>query len=366
MLYWKTYNKNIILRYLQSAVEHKLSFTIWQQFGEHRNTFQGQFLEASQKNCKIKLENDHTLDLFDDKNPIFIHITQLNIIFKKEHFNKLGLFVEFYLPGDIQISEKRKTKRYTYLYQDHKSITFHSKHNGADGKTPMFTHSSVLVDISTQGAGLVVNETVLNDLFIDQELLLIDLTDQKLPAPFKVRITYIEAYEKFNENLHKIGIIFTDELNTISYKSISSIIDIKQRKMQGLSSDEYCGVDTEEQNQILNKIEGSNKILANNIRDNVDFLDQLRYLTTQMKIEFLKEVNHDLLAVALRLSSKELIYELFSEMTDNIISEFLEKLQNERPASGVCKAQDQIIKIIRDKEKKGEIVIDPKAFVTYV
>ena len=77
-------------------------------------------------------------------------------------------------------------------------------------------------------------------------------------------------------------------------------------------------------------------------------------------------MNHDLLAVALRLSSKELIYELFSEMTDNIISEFLEKLQNERPASGVCKAQDQIIKIIRDKEKKGEIVIDPKAFVTYV
>ena len=98
----------------------------------------------------------------------------------------------------------------------------------------------------------------------------------------------------------------------------------------------------------------------------MEYLDQLRYMTTQMKVEFLKTVNQDLLAVALRLSSKELIFELFSELTQTMQKEFLEKLQQERPASAICKAQDDIVKLVREKENKGEIVLDPKAFVTYV
>jgi flagellar motor switch protein FliG len=46
--------------------------------------------------------------------------------------------------------------------------------------------------------------------------------------------------------------------------------------------------------------------------------------------------------------------------------EFLDKLQTEKPASAVCKAQDEIIKLVREKERTGEIVLDPKAFITYV
>ena len=72
------------------------------------------------------------------------------------------------------------------------------------------------------------------------------------------------------------------------------------------------------------------------------------------------------MAIALRLSSKELIYDLFSEVTERMQEEFLEKLQNEKPASAVCKAQDEIVKVMREKEKNGEIVLDPRAFVTYV
>jgi flagellar motor switch protein FliG len=163
-----------------------------------------------------------------------------------------------------------------------------------------------------------------------------------------------------------VCLIFDDQLNNISYKSISSIIEIKQRKSQGLDPSKYCGVDNNDQTRLLNKIEAGNKALANNLKDNIEYLDQLRYMTTQMKVEFLKDVNHDLLAVALRLSSKELVYELFSELTKNMQEEFLDKLQNERPASAICKAQDEIVKLVRAKEKSGEIVLDPKAFVTYV
>ena len=71
-----------------------------------------------------------------------------------------------------------------------------------------------------------------------------------------------------------------------------------------------------------------------------------------MKVGFLKSINHELLAVALRLSSKELVYELFSEVSMNMKDEFLDKLQDEKPASVVCKAQDQIIKEMSSIRKR--------------
>ena len=143
-------------------------------------------------------------------------------------------------------------------------------------------------------------------------------------------------------------------------------MEIKQKKVEGLDPNQYCGLEFEDQIRILNTIEGSNKALANNIRDNIEVLDKLRYMTTNMKVGFLQSVNHDLLAVALRLSSKELIYELFSELTQTMQKEILEKMQDEKPASGVCKAQDEILKQIREMEANGSIMLDPTAFITYV
>ncbi len=366
MDYWKTFQKDIILKYLTPVVASKIEFTIWQQLGSHRKTFEGKFSAANKKICKIKLSDTDALQYFNKDHPFFVHITTLDIIFRKDHYTQMGQILEFSLPSDIQIPEKRKTKRFTYLYQDHKNITYRSIEEDPETKSPLFTNASVLVDISTQGVGMVVGKDAVNKLSLGQNLYLDNLTDQQLPSPFKVKIIYIKPYKEHEMGLFKVGIIFDDQLNSISYRSISSIIDIKQKKTQGLSPDQYCGLDNDDQIKTLNNIEANNKVLASNIKDNVEYLDKLRYLTTQMKVELLQNINQDLLAVALRLSSKELIYELFSETTQNRQEEFLEKLQQQRPASAVCKAQDQIIEELRDKERKGEIVLDPKAFITYV
>lgn len=366
MQYWKTYQKDLIIKYLEAIQNSKAEFMIWQQCGSHRYTFQGRLTEVSRKSCKIKLIETSGVDLFKDDLPFYSHITGLEIIFKKDHYNKFGPYIEFSLPSDVQIFEKRKNKRFTYLYQDHKNITYRSDQIDPKTGDPTFTFSSVLIDISTQGAGMVVDKNVVLNLSPNQTLILDNLTDQQLPAPFKVKVIYIEPYTQSEHGLFKVGLVFDDQLNTISYKSISSIIEVKQRKAEGLSKTQYCGVDNEGQLNILNKVESGNKVLANNIKDNIEYLDQLRYMTTQMKVEFLKTVNQDILAVALRLSSKELIYELFSELTKTMQDEFLEKLQSERPASAVCKAQDEMVKLVREKVNSGEIVLDPKAFVTYV
>lgn len=366
MLYWKTHKKDTILKHLTNVAKNKLQFTLWQQFDNSRQTYTASFIILTNKLCKVRILETSNLQTFDQERPIYIHVTELDIIFKKEHYNQHGTILEFSLPNDIQVHERRSHKRFYYKYQDHKNITYHSNENDPKTGEPLFTKSSVLVDISTQGAGMVIGKEELDKFHIGQDLLLDNLTDQDLPTPFHVKVQYIEAYDLKEKHLYKIGLLFDDELNSISYKSISSIIEIKQKKMNGLRKDIYCGIDEEGQINVLNKVEASNLVLANNIRDNIEYLDQLRYMTTQMKVEFLKQVNQDLLAIALRLSSKELIYDLFSEVTVTMQDEFLYKLKIERPPSAICKAQDDIIKFIRAKEKSGEIVLDPKAFITYV
>jgi hypothetical protein len=367
MQYWKTHQKSLILENLEIVFEKQVKFTVWQQINDNRVTFDGEFSQISKQICKIKLSTKSiNYDRFNPEKPFLCHIPGLDIILKKEKYSKVGPFLEFTVPSAIQVYEKRRNKRYYYQYQDHKNITFQSIAQDNHTSKPDITFSSVLIDISVAGAGVAVGKDIIDKVQIGDIFYLVNLTDQKLPEPFKIKIVYIEAYKSSENDLYKVGITFDDQLDSISYKSINSIIEIKQKKSQGLSGDLYCGLDFEEQINKINLIEGHNQVLASNIKDNVEYLDKLRYMTTNMKVDFLKSVNNDLLAVALRLSSKELIYELFSELTVTMQKEFLEKMQIEKPASGVCKAQDEILKTIRSKEANGEIVLDPTAFITYV
>ena len=194
-----------------------------------------------------------------------------------------------------------------------------------------------------------------------------NLTDQILAKPLKTQIIYMERYKGAPDDiLFKVGLKFSSELDTVSYKSINSVIEKKATRVKGLDPERYCGLDPEDQYRIINNIEVKNKVLANNLRDSIEYLDRLRYMTTQMKVELLQDLSHDLLATALRLSSKELIYDLFIELSENIRVEFLERLEREKPPTAISKAQTEIIKHLKKKEASGELVLDPKAFSTYV
>ena len=368
MHYWKTYQKELILDKLNFINESETNITLWQQLGSSRITYQGKLIQVSRELCKIKLntQQERDISLINPKLPIFVMVPTINLIFKKENYNYFNRFFEFSQPGEIQMLEKRKMKRYHYMYQDFKNITFCSKEVDPDTEKPVFTIASVLIDISTTGVGMVVDKDMVQKLYPGCELYLQNLTDQKLPTPFNVTVSYVESYQIKEQNLYRVGICFADELDSISYKSITSIVEIKQKKMEGLSSELYCGLEKEDQIKMLNIIESSNPTMAANIRENIEYLDKLRYMTTQMKREFLQEINLDRLAIAFRLSSKELIYDLFTELSANMQNDFLEKLQAEKPASAICKSQDEIIKVIKQKESTGEYILDPLAFTTYV
>lgn len=364
MEYWKTYRKDLILICLTDALKITSDLTLWQQLGSHRETYRANFKTLSKTSCQVSIEGQ--IEKFEPTKPIYIHFPQSKLIFKKEHYNFYQGSLEFAMPGEIQVFDKRKLQRYYYLYQDHKVITYHSEDLDDKQEEPLFNYSSVLVDISISGAGIVVTEGQGKSFNIGMKILLDNITDQKLPTPFKVRVVYIETYKIFEKELFKIGLSFDDTLDSISFRSIKNIVEKKQRKAEGLRKDLFCGQTHEGQEKLLNTIEFKNPVLANNLRVNIRYLDRLRYMTPYMKIDFLKIMNLSLLATALRLSSKELIYDLFSEVTKTMQNEFLEMIQEEKPASAVCVTQDKIIKKIKELEKNGTIVLDPGSFTTYV
>lgn len=374
MRYWKTHQKKLIKKYLDATMEHHCKIMMWQQFGSSRKQYQAELISYDPIRCKVKMSKDslkHNGEI--DKNaPTYYHISDIDVIFRKDQYNFFGDMIDFPPPGEVQIYEKRNKQRFYYKYQDHKNITFYSESNKpksteAEDIEPEYLYSCVLVDISIQGAGMVVPKKLLDKISNDKYIYLQNITDQKLPTPFKTEIKYIEKYDDLDGgDAYKVGIHFTEQLDSISYKSITSIVEVKQQKTRGLDSNRFCGLDYEDQVATLNRIELTNKQLVSNIKDNIDYLDKLRYMTTKMKIEFLQGVEQDLLANALRLSSKELIYELLIELTPNMQDDFLEKLAVEKPASGICKAQDKIVSYIREKEGKGEYILDPKSFTTYV
>ena len=369
MKYWKTYQKDLIMKILGAAKEEGLTVTIWQKDENEKRTYKTKIFGLKKNELILHVDKDSTnrLQYFKKDKPYYAHIKVLETLFKKDNFNYIGTSLESTLPNELQIYERRQTERFYYLYQDHKNLTIKS-YKSKDPQTDMdFLEQSVLIDISTSGAGIVVPKKIKDKLQIGSQLYIINITDQKLPDPFEVNVIYSELYrEEDGHELYKIGIKFTDQLDSISYKSIKSVIEKKSQKTQGLDPDRYCGLTREEQIHKINQIELKNPQLAVNVKNAVDYLDRLRYLTTQMKIELLTNLKHELLATALRLSSKELIYDLLIEVTENIRNDFLDKLAPEKPASAISKAQDEVMRYIRDKEGKGEFVLSPNSFETYV
>lgn len=371
MRYWKTHKKSIIKKHLKEALDKSLPITLWQQFGDIRRTYQVSLIKIENNNFTFKISAESCKDELpvQEELPIYMHIPTFELIFTKERFEIIENIIHCTPPSSIQLYEKRRQDRFYYKYQDHKNITIQSEKRlpTPDGEDkPLYQLNGFLVDLSTNGAGFVVTNKQKLLIEKDPKIQLLNITDQKLPTPFKSEVAYMEPYDSQSKNDIKVGIVFKDALDSVSYKSITSIVEKKQIKVQGLTKDTFCGLDEEEQVRILYIIEDTNPALANNIRDNIEYLDKLRYLTFQMKSEFLQSIKLPLLAGALRLSSKELIYDLFIDVSTNIRDDFLVMLAKEKPASAICKSQDKVLEIVRAKEGTGEFILDPNTFIEYV
>ena len=366
MKMWSTYRKDIINSKLTEICELNETLTLWQSRGVDKVKFSGKLIEISETITKILLDPTYKnaeYPITKDET-LFIHYAKGDALFKKDTFKTDGLNLTFKTPVELMMKECRRVERFSFKYQDFKNVTF--KTSSSDKVRIL---SCILKDLSTEGLGLVLHETELHNLKISDSVFITAISDQKMDDGHLGEICYISPYNvsvETDTNLFKVGIKFTASLDSVTYKSINSIVDKKQTKLKGMNISTFNGLTEIDQERILRKIFEDNAPLSNNIREQMEVIDRLRYLTTQMKQKFLMDVNLDLLAAALRMGSKELIYELMSEVTDTMREEFLYKLNIALAPSAINKAQDEVVKYIRDKERSGELVLDSASFETFV
>lgn len=373
MQMWTCFDSEYIRNFLEGVQNRGDQLTVWQNnspTGE-RDKYTARVIKVEPQNVVIELDEGQG-GTFSATDALYVHCNYRDLIFKRDRYKKDGRLISFKFPNEIKLKDIRRTPRLTYIYQDSKVIAFNAPHP-TNPHAPKMRLSSILVDISTEGLGFVIPQREFSSFEVGMEIFLTRLTDQVLPNEHRGEILYIVPYytEKVwggerKTNLVKVGIRFVEPLESISYKSINSLVTKKQTRIHGLNVNTFNGLTEDEQERVLIKIAENNHVMANRIREFIEKIDRLRYLTPKMKQEFLMEVNKDIFATSLKLSSKELIYDLLIEVTDNIRDEFLHRLDQQKSINAVRNAQEEICKFITEKEKSGELILDPVAFEQYV
>lgn len=365
MKMWTSFDIEFIEEHLNKLRDDVTTIEMWQNLDDLREKFSGFISSSNSLTTKVTLDAKFksAYSKVNVQMPIYFHYQKLDMLFKKDIYSiEDSNVISFKTPSEIKFRDKRISDRFYYKYQDFKNISYTLE-------TSEVIYSSILTDIATAGLSFVISLKEKNKVSAGSIIKIRGLTDQSFEEDLEAKVVYITPFRIDRESrsdLLQVGVQFTSPLDSISYKSVSKIVKTKQEKIRGLETDRFNGLHPDEFNRLLSSIAQTNKQLALNIREASENIDRLRYLTTEMKRSFLMEVNHDLLATAMRMSSKELVFDLLSEVTTGIKDEFLEKLNIPKPSSAINKAQDIICQFISEKEKTGEIILDPRSFIKYV
>ncbi|MFZ8934255.1 MAG: FliG C-terminal domain-containing protein, partial [Bacteriovoracaceae bacterium] len=124
----------------------------------------------------------------------------------------------------------------------------------------------------------------------------------------------------------------------------------------------YHGMTVGEQEALYKKLTKEEDKHVEELRTNIESLEQLEYLTKSMKIKLFQEMKVSSLAIALRLCRKFVIISLIKDISENLREEFIYEIQHKQPLSKVIEVQKQLLKYISEKEKSGDIYLDSESF----
>ena len=360
---WTCYRSEYIEDILKEIQESNETVYIWQK-DNNREQYEGYIEDSSNDKYQLKLYKDqkNVSSPINIQQGLFFHIRSHDLLFKRDVYSLEDDSIFFKIPLHVKLRDLRLTKRFLFKYQDYKNIDF-----SIHGEPKIY--SEILTDVSLSGVSFVCNQSQRADLKKDKLINILKLTDQKLEKEHEAKIIYVTPYSLSKESygeLLQVGLSFTESLESINYNSINSIIKKKQNRIQGLQVNSFNGLHPEELDKIIMRIRTQDAAIATSLINCIEDIDKLRYLTTQAKQEFFGQIDHNTFAIALRLSSKELILDLFTDLSKNMLEDFLHKMSKERAPSEILKAQKNICEFIRQKEAKGELVLNARSFSEYV
>jgi len=373
---WSLFSSNNILKLLNTALEDQTPVTVWQSSSQQSFQLHGYFTEVDEKKSSI-LVSEKEFE-FNPSEVVYFHCEGVDMIFKRDKYTIHEGSISFKTPSELMLKEKRRIDRFRFKYQDFKDVRFSYENKelaNDDEESSRNNVSFTLVDLSIAGLGCIGERKQIERLDVGSDIFIEQISDQELEhKPLRGTIRSLCDYD-LKEGVHsganlskyvRIGVEFDKAIEEIHYESVQSIVTRTQKKTKGLDIDGFNGLNEVERLRVIKKAGEENPVLAKDIIEQSEDIDRLRYLTSEMKATFWTEVNKDLLAQALRVASKELIYTLLSEVTDNMRNEFLEELDRPKSLSAISKAQAKICEFVHQREREGRFVLSAKSYVKYV
>jgi hypothetical protein len=365
MKMWSCFDIISIRSKLQNAVDQGYLWTFWQS--EDRNKLSGRITALENDRLTIEITSGSLDNLFRSE-AIYGHCDKGDIVFKKDKYDIKDENILIPLPNELKLKDIRLTQRLYYKYQDYKATTFSCQIGDKN-----LILSYIMSDLSTHGISFIAPKKEVTQFKPGMDISISHVSDQELDENIPARIMYLAPYEEnfFKSEsqlgkLSKVGVQFNEGLEEVIFKTVKNVMEVKQTKMAGLDFPGFNGLKPEEIERKIAYIAEADQKLGVSIAENIEEIERLRFLTPKMKQMFWTEVDRNVLAQALRISSKELLYDLLSDVSANVRMDFLESLDKQLPAGAIDKAQKIIIKFIHEKERSGEFVLSPDSFIKYV
>lgn len=368
MKMWSCFDNSTIKEKIQKTVTDQLSWTFWQSEVKGQYKFIGRISELTEDRMLISLSVGSLDNIFRGES-IYGHCDQLDIIFKRDKFEIIDGLIRIPFPNELKIKDIRLIDRLYYKYQDYKAVTFNCFLGDKEQ-----TLSYIMSDLSTKGVSFVAPKKDVENFEKDLEVSISHISDQELTEVIPAKVVYLAPFgeealfksESDHGKLTKVGVIFDEGLDEVVFKTVAHVIEQKQKKLAGLDVKGFNGLKPEEIDRKLAFISEADPKLSANISSNIEQIERLRFLTPRMKQMFWTEVDRNILARALRISSKELLFDLLSDVSENVRMDFLESLDNQISAGVIEQSQVLIIQFIHEKERTGKFVLSPDSFVKYV
>jgi flagellar motor switch protein FliG len=127
------------------------------------------------------------------------------------------------------------------------------------------------------------------------------------------------------------------------------------------------GLGPEEREKVLEIIAKKDPAMAERLRKNMVTLEDLKFLTVKMIQELLREIDIQDFALTLRIASPELRDHILSNVSSSMRSDIEQVLLG--PPQSVSKVQEkteEVLKIVREKMDRGELIINRNSDDEYV
>lgn len=385
-----THDLKEIVQLFTLALDSDATVNVWYFKNEQRFVHFAKLLEVSEDKTILEIvEDEKNPFTFEKDLSIFFRIDFQNMIFKRDRVALEEGNLSIKTPTEIRLVERRKHQRFNYQYNDHKEFSYKKESLvEPEKKNTLFGN---LINISEEGCAFVIEEKKYEECFLKecdgisdkyygeiirgQKIDIEGLTDQKLPSNFMCKSIYSQKYAKNDEGVSevRIGVKFDDLIPHLEYYSVneSNRQKLEREKTQNaelkkivqeLGIQGYCGLSVGEQEKLFKDLEKKEDKLLPQLKENIELIEQLEYLTKGMKINLFRDLKTSTLALALRLCRKFVNITIMKDLSENIREEFTFQMSKKQPLGIVVEAQKELVKYIQDNEKSGDIYLDPEAY----